>query len=142
MKQKSLGCRGAGKSTFVNKFLKQAGINASATSNFIECTKKTEFFDITEKVKNKPDRYNQVFIVDQPGIGGLEINEAGYLARYGPGHFNFTLMLGEKGFNELDMSLLKHLLFNNKPLAFVRTQCDSTITGIQDKHEDKVIFCR
>ena len=59
------------------------------------------------------------------------------MAKFGPGHFNFTLMLGEKGFNEIDMALLKHLLFNNKPLAFVRTQCDSAISGIRDKHEDK-----
>ena len=83
-----------------------------------------------------------MYVVDQPGIGGLEITEAGYLAQFGPGHFNFTFMLGEKGFNEVDMSLLKHLLFNNKPLAFVRTQCDSTITGVQNKHEDEVSFCR
>ena len=102
----------------------------------------TEFFEITQKVKNKPDRYNKVFLVDQPGIGGLEINEAGYLARFGPGHFNFTFMLGDRGFNEVDMALLKHLLFNNKPLAFIRTQCDSSINGIQNYHEDKVSFCR
>lgn len=48
-------------------------------------------------------------------------------------------MLGEKGFNEMDMSLLKHLLFNKKPLAFVRTQCDSSIAGIIDAHEEEVI---
>ena len=137
-----LGCRGAGKSTFINKFLKQAGVNASASTNFNECTKETEFFDITGKVKNKPDRYNEVYVVDQPGIGGLEITEAGYLAKFGPGHFNFTFMLGEKGFNEVDMSLLKHLLFNHKPLAFVRTMCDSTITGVQNKHEDEVFFVK
>jgi len=53
------------------------------------------------------------------------------------GHFNFTLMLGEKGFNEMDMSLLKHLLFNKKPLAFVRTQCDSAINGILDSAYDE-----
>ena len=56
------------------------------------------------------------------------------------GHFNFTLMLGEKGFNEMDMALLKHLLFNKKPLAFVRTQCDSAINGILDAEYDKVII--
>ena len=55
------------------------------------------------------------------------------------GHFNFTLMLGEKGFNELDMSLLKHLLHNNKPVAFVRTQCDSAVIGIQDTYEEEVV---
>ena len=49
-------------------------------------------------------------------------------------------MLGEKGFNEIDMALLKHLLFNKKPLAFVRTQCDSAIVGIQDKFESQVIL--
>ena len=54
------------------------------------------------------------------------------------GHFNFTLMLGEKGFNELDMSLLKHLLHNNKPIAFFRTQCDSAVIGIQDTYEEVV----
>ena len=47
-------------------------------------------------------------------------------------------MLGEKGFNENDMSLLKHLLFNKKPLAFVRTQCDSAINGILDEQSDEV----
>ena len=47
-------------------------------------------------------------------------------------------MLGEKGFNEMDMSLLKHLLFNKKPLAFVRTQCDSAINGILDEQMDEV----
>jgi len=45
--------------------------------------------------------------------------------------------LGEKGFNELDLSLLKHLLHNKKPLAFVRTQCDSAIIGIQDAYESE-----
>merc|ERR1712179_673571 len=48
-----------------------------------------------------------------------------------------TLMLGEKGFNEMDMSLLKHLLFNKRPVSFVRTQCDSSIIGIQDVHEEE-----
>ena len=50
-------------------------------------------------------------------------------------------MLGEKGFNEIDMALLKHLLFNKKPAVFVRTQCDSAIVGIQDTCETKVSYC-
>ena len=49
-------------------------------------------------------------------------------------------MLGEKGFNEIDLALLKHLLFNKKPVAFVRTQCDSAIVGIQDTYETKVSY--
>ena len=48
-------------------------------------------------------------------------------------------MLGEKGFNENDMALLKHLMFNNKPLAFVRTQCDSAVNGIIDKFDMEVV---
>ena len=47
-------------------------------------------------------------------------------------------MLGEKGFNEMDMALLKHLLHNKKPMAFIRTQCDSAINGIVDEQYDKV----
>ena len=47
-------------------------------------------------------------------------------------------MLGEKGFNEMDMNLLKHLLFNQKPLAFIRTQCDSAIRGILDEQFEEV----
>ena len=68
----------------------------TADTGAVETTKQTAFYEITSKCENKPIRYNSVFIVDQPGIGGLEITEAGYLARFGPGHFNFTLMLGEK----------------------------------------------
>ena len=47
-------------------------------------------------------------------------------------------MLGDKGFNEIDMSLLKHLIYNKKPMALVRTQCDSAIAGIRDKFESEV----
>ena len=47
-------------------------------------------------------------------------------------------MLGEKGFNEIDLALLKHLLFNKKQVIFVRTQCDAAINGIQDTYEDQV----
>ena len=42
-------------------------------------------------------------------------------------------MLGEKGFNELDMALFKHLIHNKKQCCFVRTQCDSQINGILDR---------
>ena len=81
-----LGCRGAGKSTFVNKFMKKAGINEFAETGSNETTKETAFYDITGKIENIPDRYGRVFICDQPGIGGLEITEAGYLNNFGPGN--------------------------------------------------------
>ena len=80
-----LGCRGAGKSTFVNKFMMKAGIGIVAQTGTHETTKETAFYDITSKVIQKPERYGKVFICDQPGIGGLEITEASYLKQFGPG---------------------------------------------------------
>ena len=44
-------------------------------------------------------------------------------------------MLGDKGFNELDMALFKHLIHNKKQCCFVRTQCDSQINGMLDRFE-------
>ena len=44
-------------------------------------------------------------------------------------------MLGDKGFNELDMALFKHLIHNKKKCCFVRTQCDSAINGILEQFE-------
>jgi len=93
-----LGCRGAGKSTFVTKFLRLAQGNNSkgAQRDAVECTLETEFFDITDCIEDTGP-YNNVFLVDQPGIGGLKVTEAAYLEKFGPGHFNWTFMLGEKG---------------------------------------------
>ena len=85
-----LGCRGAGKSTFVNKLLKEAGIKKVAKMGVNETTTETAFYDITDKVTNKPERYGKVFLCDQPGIGGLKITEAGYLANFGPGMFSLS----------------------------------------------------
>jgi len=80
-----LGCRGAGKSTFTNKFMLKAGMGKVAVTGTNETTKETAFYDITKTIVQKPDRYNKVFICDQPGIGGLEITEAIYLQQFGPG---------------------------------------------------------
>ena len=80
-----LGCRGAGKSTFVNKFMLKAGMGKVAATGTNETTKVTAFYDITSKIVQKPDRYDKVFICDQPGIGGLEVTEASYLKEFGPG---------------------------------------------------------
>ena len=80
-----LGFRGAGKSTFINQFMKKLKLGKVAKTGANETTKETAFFDITETIRNKPQRYGKVFICDQPGIGGLEITEAGYLNNFGPG---------------------------------------------------------
>ena len=80
-----LGCRGAGKSTFINKLFRLKQIDEKAETGTQETTLKTTFYDVTSKVDSLPDRYNKVFIVDQPGIGGLKITEANYLAKFGPG---------------------------------------------------------
>ena len=51
------------------------------------------------------------------------------MTKFGPGHFNYTFMVAEKGFNELDMKLLDHLILMERPHAFVRSQCDKNITA-------------
>ena len=80
-----LGCRGAGKSTFVNKFMMKAGLGKVAATGTHETTRTTAFYDLTNQIVQKPSRYDKVFICDQPGIGGLEVTEASYLRRFGPG---------------------------------------------------------
>ena len=77
-----LGHRGAGKTTFVNQFMKKAGLKYYTLA---ETTQKTTFYEITEKITNIPNRYSKVFICNQPGIGGLNFTEAGYLNKFGPG---------------------------------------------------------
>lgn len=135
-----LGVRGAGKSSFLNNVLKKLSLKhlATAKTSTEECTKQTAFYPITSKIENKPPQFGEVFLSDQPGIGGLQIKEAGYLEKFGPGHFDFTLLLCEKGFNELDKYFLNHLLHHKKPFLIVRTQCDAAITGIQQQHDESV----
>ena len=83
-----LGCRGVGKSTFIKKLLETVKINAKID---IETILKTTFYDVTSKIQSIPDRYNKVFIADQPGIGGLRVTETDYMTRYGPGSIQSKL---------------------------------------------------
>ena len=80
-----LGCRGVGKSTLINKFMRKAKLELVTKRGSVEVASETTFFDITQKTKNIPERYNRVFICDQPGIGGLEVIENDFLKNYGPG---------------------------------------------------------
>lgn len=86
-----LGCRGAGKSTFINKLLKKAKMKDLAVTGVNETTKETKMFDITDRIMSLPPIYKKVFLCDQPCIGGLEIQEAGYLAKFGPGYFKLII---------------------------------------------------
>ena len=61
-----------------------AGLVALAKTGTVETTLSTSFYDITSKIENKHG-YKNVFLVDQPGIGGLHVTEADYLADFGPG---------------------------------------------------------
>ena len=45
-----LGCRGSGKSTFVNKIMRKADLRFVAETGCNETTKETAFYDITKKV--------------------------------------------------------------------------------------------
>ena len=40
------------------------------------------------------------------------MKEDGYLKKYTPGNFEFTFLLSSGKFNEADMNLVKHLIFN------------------------------
>ena len=54
-------------------------------------------------------------MVDQPGVGGLQINRGGYLEEFGPGHFNFTFIIAQNGFNEDELHMLKVSLTPRRP---------------------------
>lgn len=85
-----LGARGAGKSTLVNMLLKSAGIDRDLWAERGEATHDTDFYDISDKVTVKPERYGRVFLCDQPGMSGLEVNYADYLTRFGSGMYFFV----------------------------------------------------
>ena len=61
-----------------------AGLVALAKTGTVETTLSTSFYDITSRIENKHG-FKKVFLVDQPGIGGLHVTEADYLADFGPG---------------------------------------------------------
>ena len=54
-------------------------------------------------------------MVDQPGVGGLQINRGGYLKQFGPGHFNFTFIIAQNGFNEDESHMLQVSLTSTRP---------------------------
>lgn len=87
-----IGGRGAGKSTFVNKVLKQLKLKPSAATGTEECTLETEFFSIAENL-NCTFQWRDVFLCDQPGIGGLKIEKANYITKFGIGEFPTLLLL-------------------------------------------------
>ena len=87
----------------------RSSLDYCAKTGTQETTKHSEFFDITSVIRSDglPQKYQQIILgifshlinsiakklrtflkftkVDQPGIGGLEINEEGYLEKFGPG---------------------------------------------------------
>ena len=68
-----------------------------------ETTFETTFFDVTSKVESIPQRYNKVFLCDQPGIAGLEVTEADYLARFGPGLLKSRFYVSKIKFRSLQL---------------------------------------
>ena len=88
-----LGARGAGKSTFINNIMRRLIIKSGiqdyeykkAETGAFECTLEPQFINITRLVRNLNPPYENVFLVDQPGIGGRTILEADYLRKFGPG---------------------------------------------------------
>ena len=91
-----LGCRGSGKSSLINKIIRSLKIRERSVCGVVETTKETTFFDITQKIKTFPAGYDQVFLVDQPGIGGSKVTEAEYLEKFGPGRFQKSILCKEQ----------------------------------------------
>ena len=67
-----------------------------------------------------------------PGIGGLQINRAGYFLNYGPGHYDMTFVMGQNGLNEDEFHILNHLVHYKRSLFFIRSKSDSTLTGLEE----------
>lgn len=89
-----VGCFKAGKSTFLKELLKEAGSKQTAEMG----SKQTTFYEITDKITGKPERYDKVFLCDQPGIGGLNRDNMDdglvYFSKFGPGKLNFNIHKG------------------------------------------------
>ena len=130
-----VGCRGVGKSTFINYILKELGKTATAVSDVVEATLKPSFYDITSGINHKPDNVKNVFLVDMPGMGGLKITRAGYFRKFGPGHFDMTLIMAQNGLNEDEKFIMLHLVENKRKLYFIRSKTDSDIMGIMDEKD-------
>jgi len=72
-----------------------------ATTGQSETTMKPTFYDITKFVTKMPSPqygtpYKCVFIVDMPGVAGYETSKVPYLNEFGPGHFDYSFVLGGK----------------------------------------------
>ena len=85
---------------FINHLLREFKIDERAATGEEEVTTEPRFFDLTEKVTKVPP-FKEVFILDQPGIGGQKITEANYLHKYGPGETDPFLPIMELGFRTL-----------------------------------------
>jgi len=135
-----LGARGAGKSSLINKLrkiLKMQDYEKAKTSH-IETTLFTTFYEVSSafSVEMRQTILEHIFLVDQPGVGGLNINRAQYLARFGPGHFDLTFVLGTTGLNEDEQYMLKHLDVYNRDLVFVRSKVDCDLIGSDSDSEE------
>ena len=52
-----------------------------AKTSLVECTEETKFYDLTPAFADelRTSDYENVFFVDQPGIGGAKINRKWFL---------------------------------------------------------------
>ena len=100
------------------------------------------FFDISAKIETKPPGISKIFLVDMPGIGGLQINAAGYFLKFGPGHFDLSFLVADSGFNEFENYFLKHLIRNGKKIVYVRSKCDAAMIGLQEEKQEVWLIYR
>lgn len=95
-----------------------------------ECTEKMQFLEITNNqsiqkivVENPVCKNYRLWLVDQPGIGGVKVDSGNdnFLKKFSPGRFDFTLFLTNHRFDIDEFWLLNHLVCNSKDLIIVKS---------------------
>ena len=83
-------------------------------------------------------------LVDQPGIGGKKISAQGYMVKFTPGHYDFTLAATSTRLMENEYFLMMHLQKFERHYIIVRTKVDadviSNIGNMRKVGDDKVKF--
>merc|ERR1711972_972400 len=103
------------------------------------------FHDVTEKMKEKLNKnqfawlkrvekeesrqFPKVFLVDQPGIGGQKVSAQGYMDKFAPGHYDFTMVATATRLMENEYFLMMHLQKFERPYIILRTKVDSDVTS-------------
>lgn len=152
-----LGSSGVGKSSLMNALC--AGAQESRAENFeeifktgnVETTRVTQFHKVTdffldnmtdtkltwlEEQEEEYDlKFPDIFLCDQPGIGGQITSAKNYFKNFSPGHYDYSIAATADRILENEYFLMMHLQKCNKPYVIVRTKVDSALDGKFSRRE-------